>query len=117
MYMYTFEWTVDTAVELNLHTCMADTCTCRLYLHLRTLLTTCEGGGLVYLCVCLCCVCTCMFVFVYVCACACLRVSRAATCIHVCMLDSTYERGAVPSCVCMYVCVCLYVCVCVHVCA
>ena len=52
-----------------------------------------------------------MFVFVYVCACACLRVSRVATCI--CMLDSTYERGAVQSCV--YVCVCLYVCMCVHV--
>ena len=51
------------------------------------------------------------------CACACLRVSRAATC--TCMLNSTYEGGAVPSCVrdcvCVYVCVCVCVCVCVAV--
>ena len=49
--------------------------------------------------------------FVCVCACAYLRVSRAATC--TCMLDSTYEGGAVPSCV--RDCVCMYVCVCVCV--
>ena len=49
-----------------------------------------------------------------VCACACLRVSRAATC--TCMLDSTYEGGAVPSCVCVTVCVTVCVCACVCVC-
>ena len=30
LYMYTFEWTVDTAVELMADTCSC-TCTCRLY--------------------------------------------------------------------------------------
>ena len=53
--------------------------------------------------------CLCVYVCVCVCACAYLRVSRAATC--TCMLDSTYEGGAVPSCV--RDCVCMYVCVCV----
>ena len=66
MYMYTFVWTVDTAVELNLHSCMADTCTCRLYVHLRTLLTTCEGGACVFVCMFVLCV------YMYVCVCVCL---------------------------------------------
>ena len=50
----------------------------------------------VFVCVCLC---------ECVCACAYLRVSRAATC--TCMLDSTYEGGAVPSCVRDFVCMCV----------